>query len=249
MINTREVEQIKPCYKWAHRGKYDIIRMIIISKHGQSVTKICSNLKRRLLDLIQANTHEPTRICDRSFEPRQVEIRLKITNTNNLGAMGDILILWLPFRSSSLCDSNASSICAFARASFGELRSACASMAHDSRSHSCKNKNPEKTQGRGHVLRSLLRAEPRVSFMLGRRCRRVYSLQPFPGRQGDRLTSPTDYLYPEEKWTQLRWETNRCAELGGDVGQQIIRILFLEEREENNDQLLCFQIWSFLNLE
>lgn len=168
---------------------------------GKVSPKICSHLKRRLLDLIQANTHEPTRMCDRPFEPRQAEIRLKIINTNNLRAMVGIFILWLPVRSSSLCDSNASSICALACASFGELRSACASMAHDSRSHSFKNKNknPEKAQGRGQVLRSLLRAEPRVSFMLGRCCRRDYSLQPFPGRRGDRLTSPTDYLYPEEK--------------------------------------------------
>lgn len=108
--------------------------------------KICSNLKRRLLDLIPANTHEPMRICDRPFEARQVEIRLKIINTNNLRAMVDVLILWLPFRSSSLCDSNASSICALACASFGELRSACASMAHDSRSHSCKNKKKRRRE-------------------------------------------------------------------------------------------------------
>lgn len=132
------------------------------------------------------------------FEPRQVEIRLRILNTNNLRAIVDILILWLPFRSSSLCDSNASSICALACASFGELRSACASMAHDSRSHSCKKREKSREDARSGTSFSL-RAELRVSFMLGRCCRRDYSLQPFPGRRGDRLTSPTDYLYPEEK--------------------------------------------------
>lgn len=123
----------------------------------------------------------------------------------------------LPFRSSSLCDSNASSMCAFVCASFGGLRSACPSMAHDPRPHWCKKHSSREDAKTWTTLWSSLRTEPLVSasvFYAWTDCRRDYSLHPFPRRRGDRLTSPTDYLYPEEDETQVRWETNlQCWEV------------------------------------
>lgn len=136
-------------------------------------------------------------------------------------------VWWLPFRRSSLCASSASSICALVCASFGELRSACPSTAHGLRSHLCKIIIimiiiHKRTQRRGQVLWCSLRAKPLVFagvFYAWTDCRRDYSLCPFPRRRGDRWRSPTDYLYPKEEWTQVRWETSRFAVLGGNVRQ------------------------------
>lgn len=119
------------------------------------------------------------------------------------------IIFWLaflPFRSSSLCDSNARSISVLFGASFGELRSSCPSIAHDLRLHQCIPAlfviHPRSRTRQ--VLSILCRTSPKNAKRSARVLRRSLLLcftvlkpvqedyaAPFPGRQADRLTSPT----------------------------------------------------------
>lgn len=120
-------------------------------------------------------------------------------------------VSWLPFRSSSLCDSNASSICALVCASFGELRSACPSMAHDSRSHWCKKwiQRSRKDVDNFCALHwGPNRWCPQVSFMLGRIAGGIILCTRFPGdREIDKHHPPTTFTRSGEKLIDLQcWE-------------------------------------------